>query len=153
MELQSKAELEQELKNLLTEMEKIKGSSFPLLNRQVAILNQMETLFAINFEHIKDKDLEDFEHYVKLFVGLKKDEEGNYWNDQMTRENPLTEKWTRFFEKLRETIARVQKEKPAGYEMSYRQAKRTQAQAALEDENEWRLQNFQSHANPYVLML
>lgn len=151
MALPSKAELQQELKDLLTETEQIKGNTFGLLNRHVAILNQMETLFGINFEHIQDKDLENFEHFVKLFVGLEKDEQGNYWNDRMTRVSPLTAKWTHFFEKLRETIARVRTEKPAGYEMSYRQAKRAQAQAALEDNNKW-LQNFQSHANPYVLM-
>ena len=60
MELKSKAELQQELKDLLTETEKIKGNTFSVLNKQVAILNQMETLFDINFEHIKDKDLENF---------------------------------------------------------------------------------------------
>ena len=93
MELQSKAELQQELTDLLTETEQLKGNTFGLVNRHVGILNQMETLFGINFEHIQDKDLENFEHYVKLFVGLEKDEEGNYWNDRMTRVSPLTAKW------------------------------------------------------------
>ena len=151
--LPSKAELKQELQDLLEEEKNLKGNSFFLLSRQVAIDKQMEDLLNKNFEHNNlDKDLENFEHYVKLYAGLKPDEKGTYWDDpsypQTPGYNPLREDWIYFFEKLRKTIERVQTEKPKGYDMHYQQSKR--AQAASKNDNKLP-QKFQSHANPYVL--